>query len=135
MMQTPDSSATLEALLARMALQLAGMHWMVVIGKHGVPLAAWPLAVPALPQVERIAAMGVALGSLGQRVAHELRSGDLHYLVVAGSEALTLVIALSAEYQLLVHCNSDTASPTILAEVRRVAGPLAQALGITVPVA
>jgi predicted regulator of Ras-like GTPase activity (Roadblock/LC7/MglB family) len=53
--------------------------------------------VPAEMGTDRISAMGAAMSALGERIASELKDGELQYILVARTSGISVTIELDLE--------------------------------------
>jgi predicted regulator of Ras-like GTPase activity (Roadblock/LC7/MglB family) len=68
----PDRT-NLECLLADVALDIPQIEWIALVTSNGVFLGSFPSKLGI--ETDRIFAMSVAMFSLGERIASELRNG------------------------------------------------------------
>ena len=86
------------------------------------------LAVASFPRQsidsDRISAMGAAMLSLGERICHELCSGQLRYAIIAGDKTMQLLVVLNQacalELELRPNVSIDAALERIVSQTARV---------------
>ena len=107
----------LERTLARLALDRPESPWAALYTTNGEMLACFP-TTSSLDQ-DRRAAMSAALLSLGERVAHELGSGEFRYNLLAGSQETSLLLALDGDTLLMLSAASDCSLDALLEKAQR----------------
>lgn len=120
--------AELEQALTGLVLTPPQAIWAALVCTNGLLAGCFP-SLSDIHQ-DRIAAMSAALLSLGERVSKELRSGVLHYALIAGEEGLNLVVVLDRDYMLALGLPPNVAPDAVLAKVRASIIPLLQLLEI-----
>jgi predicted regulator of Ras-like GTPase activity (Roadblock/LC7/MglB family) len=63
------------------------------VKSNGVFLGSFP-SKPGVG-TDRISAMSAAMSSLGERIASELRNGNMQYTLIAGTNGISLTIELN----------------------------------------
>ncbi len=116
-----------ERALAKLALELPGPNWLAVVSTDGFMASCFPRASIAEME-DRLSAMSAAVFSLGSRISRELRSGDLQYSIVAGTENITLTVALNEDYMLSVGIPSSVSLDSALDTMQQSITSLQQAL-------
>jgi uncharacterized protein len=82
---------------------------------------------------DRISAMSAAMLSLGERICGELGSGEMRYVILAGSKTSQLLIVLSKGYALELELRPNVSVDAVLNAIKESTGPLLQALRIETP--
>jgi predicted regulator of Ras-like GTPase activity (Roadblock/LC7/MglB family) len=82
---------------------------------------------------DRISAMSAAMLSLGERICGELGSGEMRYVILAGSKTSQLLIVLSKDYALELELRPNVSVDAVLNAIKESTGPLLQALRIETP--
>lgn len=123
-----ESSPELEKALARLCVESPQAAWAALVRADGVFVRCFPSQHPV--DEDRVAAMSAAILALGERIAKELQSGDLHYALVGGVKSLNLVIALDSRYVLTLGLAPDVSLDTAFEGLRLNAIPLLQQLDI-----
>lgn len=118
----------LERVLARLAVEPPQATWVALVHTDGLLAGCFPSQTAT--HQNRIAAMSAALLSLGERISKELRSGALHYALIAGEEGLNLVVVLDGDYMLALGLSPDVAVDAAFAGLRVSIIPLLQLLEI-----
>lgn len=119
----------LDRALARLAIEPPDATWVALVRDNGLPVGCFP-SQPG-PGEDRIAAMSAAVLSLGERISRELRSGELHYALIAGVDGLTLVIVLSKAHVLALGLPRGVSLDAAFDGLRLSMIPLLQLLEIT----
>lgn len=125
---SPHRDPEIDRALVRLAVELPGLIWAALIRCDGVLISCFP-AEPAIEK-DRITAMGAAMFSLGERIAGELRIGDLRYSIIAGAESLLLMTVLDKDYSLALGLRRDMSVDSVLGELRQAVTPLLRVLKI-----
>jgi hypothetical protein len=110
----PKPNAALNQTLDEIARQVMGVRWIVWLSPSGLARASFPAEM----EIDRPAAMGAALLSLGERVSKELRGGALHYSLIAGEDAVHVAAALDGDNVLLFGLHPQTSIDALLSAVR-----------------
>ncbi len=100
--------------LDEIARQLMGVRWIVWLSSSGLARASFPIDM----ELDRPAAMGAALSSLGERVSKELRGGALRYSLIAGENGMHLLAVLDEDNLLLLNLHPQTSIDALLEAVR-----------------
>jgi predicted regulator of Ras-like GTPase activity (Roadblock/LC7/MglB family) len=90
----------LERTLREVARGLPDLRWAAIVSTDGLIQEMYDPFGKTEP--DRVAAMATAAFSLGERIAHELRHGQLTYSAIAGDEGLFIAHAIGREYTLAV---------------------------------
>lgn len=118
----------LDRALARLAVEPLQATWAALVRTNGLLVGCFPSQTTV--HQDRISAMSAALLSLGERISKELRSGALHYALIAGEEGLNLVVVLDGDYMLALGLPPDVAVDAAFAGLRVSIIPLLQLLEI-----
>jgi predicted regulator of Ras-like GTPase activity (Roadblock/LC7/MglB family) len=93
-----------------------------VVSVDGLMMAS---ALPADVEEDRVAAMSAAMESLGERIAGELRRGNLEEVYVRGDDGYVFLKAVGEEAVLTVLARSGAKLGLIFLDVKRAAEDLA----------
>ena len=74
--------------------------------------------------------MSAAMLSLGERICNELGSGEMRYVIIAGSKTSQLLIVLGEDYALELELRLNVSVDAALNAIQESTGPLLQALRI-----
>lgn len=84
------------------------------------------VSFPSKPEVEidRISAMGAAMSALGERIASELKDGELQYISIAGTRGVSITIELSPECFLTIGLKKEASIEGFLRQMQETSLPL-----------
>jgi len=77
--------------------------------------------------------MSAAMLSLGERICGELGSGEMRYVLIAGSKTSQLLIVLSENYVFELELRPNVSVDAALNTIKESTGPLLHALRIETP--
>lgn len=92
-----------------------------VVSVDGLIMAS---ALPADVEEDRVSAMSAAMLSLGERIAGELKRGQLDQVFVRGEDGYVLLMAIGEEAVLTALANSRAKLGLIFLEMKRTASEL-----------
>lgn len=92
-----------------------------VVSVDGLIMAS---ALPADVEEDRVSAMSAAMLSLGERIASELKRGQLDQVFVRGEDGYVLLMAIGEEAVLTALANSRAKLGLIFLEMKRTANEL-----------
>jgi predicted regulator of Ras-like GTPase activity (Roadblock/LC7/MglB family) len=92
-----------------------------VVSVDGLIMAS---ALPADVEEDRVSAMSAAMLSLGERIAGELKRGQLDQVFVRGEDGYVLLMAIGEEAVLTALANSRAKLGLIFLEMKRTANEL-----------
>lgn len=92
-----------------------------VVSVDGLIMAS---ALPADVEEDRVSAMSAAMLSLGERIASELKRGQLDQVFVRGEDGYVLLMAIGEEAVLTALANSRAKLGLIFLEMKRTASEL-----------
>ena len=112
----------IERLLAEIVHDIPQIQWIALVNGNGDLIGSFP----SRPGVggDKISTMSVAMSSLGERIAAELQNGRLQYTVIAGVDAISVMIALDAKYLLAIGLKKDTSIEEFLRRMEEVNIPI-----------
>jgi len=96
-----------------------------VVSEDGLIIAS---SLPQWVEEMQVAAMSAAMLSMGTRIAHELKRGDLDQLFVRGSKGIVLVVNAGPNAVLLVLARKEAKLGLIFLDVSRAAAKVDEAL-------
>ncbi len=96
-----------------------------VVSVDGLAIAS---ALPTDAEEDRVSAMSAAMLSLGQRIAQELRRGDLEQVYIKGDNGYVILSAIGEEAVLTALARPDAKLGLVFLEMRRTAEALAPIL-------
>lgn len=111
--------AHLERLLAEIVRETPQIDWIVLI-KSDEDVSV----VPAEMGTDRISAMGAAMSALGERIASELKDGELQYILIAGTNEISMTIELSPDCLLVIGLDKDASIEKFLSRMQETSLPL-----------
>ncbi len=114
--------AHLERLLAEMALEIPQIDWLALVKSNGIFVGSFP-SKTAL-EADRISAMSAAMASLGERIASELKNGDLLYTLIAGKDGISVAIDLGSRYLVTAGLKRDISIEGFLSYMQETGIPL-----------
>jgi predicted regulator of Ras-like GTPase activity (Roadblock/LC7/MglB family) len=100
------STIELENILRDVARRVPGLHWATIASLNGVVQATYDPFHKEQPG--RILAAASAVLSLGERVFHKLRHGQLTHLTLAGDAGVLVVQPVGKEYILAISIPPST---------------------------
>ncbi|RUM51102.1 MAG: hypothetical protein DSY47_00155 [Hydrogenothermus sp.] len=103
-----------------------GAEGAVLVSPDGLAIAS---VLPENIDEDRVAAMGAAILSLGERVASELEKGELEQLYVKGSEGYVIFTGIKDFAVLGVLAPSNIKLGLLLMEIKKVIKKLEQQMG------
>ncbi len=114
--------ADLEHLLAEIALETPQIEWIALMESDGVFVSSF--SPRSRVEKDRVSAMGAAMSALGERIAFELKDGELQYILVAGTSGISVTIQLSPDYLLVIGLNKQTSIEEFLKRMQETRLPL-----------
>jgi len=118
-------SEEIERVLKRLET-VPGLEGAALVSSDGFMLAS---ALPPEVSEDRVAAMGAAIVSIGERVNKELERGAFDMALISGSNGYTLATGAGIEAFLIVLASKNAKLGWVFLEVRRAAEELARILG------
>ncbi len=104
----------------------SGAEGAVLVSPDGLAIAS---VLPANVDEDRVAAMGAAILSLGERVATELDKGELEQLYVKGTKGYMIFTGIKDLAVLGVLAPADAKLGLLLMEIKRAAKQIEELLG------
>jgi predicted regulator of Ras-like GTPase activity (Roadblock/LC7/MglB family) len=104
----------------------SGAEGAVLISVDGLTIAS---ALPSSADEDRVAAMGAAILSLGERVVSELKKGELEQLYIKGSTGYVIFTGIKDVAVLGVLAPVNAKLGLLLMEIQRTIKKLEQELG------
>ena len=98
-METPTRSERMAERLRDLQASSPDIEASAVVSADGLIIAS---ALPADVEEDRVSAMSAAMLSLGERIAGELRRGDLQQLYVRGDKGYVILMSIAEEAVLTV---------------------------------
>jgi predicted regulator of Ras-like GTPase activity (Roadblock/LC7/MglB family) len=126
--QAPNSLQVKEA-LAQLVLASPDVVRATLVTSTGLLRGSFPQQAAQ----DRLSAMSAAMLSLGERICGELGSGEMRYVILAGSKTSQLLIVLSKGYALELELRPNVSVDAVLNAIKESTGPLLQALRIETP--
>lgn len=114
-------------ILSHIASELSGVQWVSLITTDGLTIDAYSIDIQSGETIlsdDRISAMSAAMLSLGERIAKELNDGKYQYTVIAGTDGVSIVIALNHKYLLGVGLGKDISLDATFNQLRQSIQPL-----------
>lgn len=110
----PDR-ARWERLLAEIVRATPQIHWIALMKSRFVA------SFPSKPKVERdrISAMGAAMSALGERIASALEDGELQYILVAGTDGISVTIELDRDCFLAIGLKKEVSIEEFLSQMQK----------------
>jgi predicted regulator of Ras-like GTPase activity (Roadblock/LC7/MglB family) len=96
-----------------------------IVSVDGLSIAS---ALPQGIEEDRLAAMSAAMLSLGDRIAAELRRGDLEQVYIKGEKGYAILVSIGHEAVLTALCRAETKLGLVFLDMHRAAGDLAKLL-------
>ncbi len=104
----------------------SGAEGAVLVSPDGLAIAS---VLPPNVDEDRVAAMGAAILSLGERVASELDKGELEQLYVKGTKGYMIFTGIKDLAVLGVLAPADAKLGLLLMEIKRAAKQIEELLG------
>jgi Uncharacterized distant relative of homeotic protein bithoraxoid len=104
----------------------SGAEGAVLVSVDGLAIAS---VLPSSADEDRVAAMGAAILSLGERVASELNKGNLEQLYIKGSTGYVVFTGIKDVAVLGVLAPADAKLGLLLMEIQRTVKKLERELG------
>ena len=98
---------------------------VAVVSADGLPIAS---ALPSSIEEDRVSAMSAAMLSLGERIAKELKRGDLDQLFIKGKDGYVFLTALGENAVLTIMARREAKLGLIFLEIQRSIDELVQLL-------
>ncbi len=110
------------------AMQIAApdIEASAIVSVDGLIMAS---ALPADVEEDRVSAMSAAMLSLGERIANELRRGNLEQVYIKGENGFIVLTAVGEEAVLTVLARHEAKLGLIFLEMRRAAEDLRKLVG------
>ena len=118
-------SEEIERVLKRLE-SVPGLEGAALVSSDGFMLAS---SLPPDVSEDRVAAMGAAIVSIGERVNKELERGGFDMALISGNNGYTLATGAGIEAFLIVLASKNAKLGWVFLEVRRAAEELARILG------
>jgi len=96
-----------------------------VVSVDGLIMAS---ALPADVEEDRVSAMSAAMLSLGERIANELRRGNLNQVYIKGDNGYVFLMSVGEEAVLTALARKDAKLGLVFLDMRRAAEDLAKLL-------
>jgi predicted regulator of Ras-like GTPase activity (Roadblock/LC7/MglB family) len=107
--------------LKALSLNTPDIEASAVVSVDGLIMAS---ALPADVEEDRVSAMSAAMLSLGERIATELRRGQLDQVFVRGEEGYVILMAIGEEAVLTALAQSRAKLGLVFLDMRRTANEL-----------
>jgi predicted regulator of Ras-like GTPase activity (Roadblock/LC7/MglB family) len=107
--------------LKALSLNTPDIEASAVVSVDGLIMAS---ALPADVEEDRVSAMSAAMLSLGERIATELRRGQLDQVFVRGEEGYVILMAIGEEAVLTALAQSRAKLGLVFLDMRRTASEL-----------
>jgi predicted regulator of Ras-like GTPase activity (Roadblock/LC7/MglB family) len=120
------SRVALEQALSEMAQGMPNLYWAAVVSVNGDVHTMYDPFGKAEP--DRASAMAAAALSLGERISHELRHGDLTYAVIAGDQGLLITYPIGGDLVLALSLPAGVEIGTAIDRLTQARGRFASAL-------
>jgi predicted regulator of Ras-like GTPase activity (Roadblock/LC7/MglB family) len=120
------SDVALEQILSKIAGWVPDLQWAAVVSVNGVVHTMYDPFGKAEP--DRTAAMAAAALSLGERISHELRHGDLAYAIIAGEHSLFITYPVGDAFVLALSLPAEVEVSTAIDRLTQARAGLAPAL-------
>jgi hypothetical protein len=104
----------------------SGAEGAILVSPDGLAIAS---VLPSDIEEDRVAAMGAAILSLGQRVASELEKGELEQLYVKGSEGYVIFTGVKDFAVLGILAPSSIKLGLLLMEIKKALKKLEEMIG------
>ncbi|NJN15556.1 MAG: hypothetical protein HC822_04300 [Oscillochloris sp.] len=107
--------------LKALSMNTPDIEASAVVSVDGLIMAS---ALPADVEEDRVSAMSAAMLSLGERIANELRRGQLDQVFVRGEEGYVILMAIGEEAVLTALAQSRAKLGLVFLDMRRTANEL-----------
>jgi predicted regulator of Ras-like GTPase activity (Roadblock/LC7/MglB family) len=107
--------------LKALSMNTPDIEASAVVSVDGLIMAS---ALPADVEEDRVSAMSAAMLSLGERIAGELRRGQLDQVFVRGEEGYVILMAIGEEAVLTALAHSRAKLGLVFLDMRRTANEL-----------
>lgn len=107
--------------LKALSMNTPDIEASAVVSVDGLIMAS---ALPADVEEDRVSAMSAAMLSLGERIASELRRGQLDQVFVRGEEGYVILMAIGEEAVLTALAHSRAKLGLVFLDMRRTATEL-----------
>lgn len=107
--------------LKALSMNTPDIEASAVVSVDGLIMAS---ALPADVEEDRVSAMSAAMLSLGERIANELRRGQLDQVFVRGEEGYVILMAIGEEAVLTALAHSRAKLGLVFLDMRRTANEL-----------
>jgi hypothetical protein len=107
--------------LKALSMNTPDIEASAVVSVDGLIMAS---ALPADVEEDRVSAMSAAMLSLGERIATELRRGQLDQVFVRGEEGYVILMAIGEEAVLTALAHSRAKLGLVFLDMRRTANEL-----------
>jgi hypothetical protein len=107
--------------LKALSMNTPDIEASAVVSVDGLIMAS---ALPADVEEDRVSAMSAAMLSLGERIASELRRGQLDQVFVRGEEGYVILMAIGEEAVLTALAHSRAKLGLVFLDMRRTANEL-----------
>ncbi len=112
-------------LLKELQMTTPDIEASAVVSVDGLIIAS---ALPADVEEDRVSAMSAAMLSLGERIAGELRRGELDQVFVRGAEGYVLLMSVGEEAVLTALARKNAKLGLVFLDMKRTATELARRL-------
>jgi predicted regulator of Ras-like GTPase activity (Roadblock/LC7/MglB family) len=112
-------------LLKELQMTTPDIEASAVVSVDGLIIAS---ALPADVEEDRVSAMSAAMLSLGERIASELRRGELDQVFVRGAEGYVLLMSVGVEAVLTALARKNAKLGLVFLDMKRTAAELARRL-------
>ncbi len=110
-------------LLKELQMTTPDIEASAVVSVDGLIIAS---ALPADVEEDRVSAMSAAMLSLGERIAGELRRGELDQVFVRGAEGYVLLMSVGEEAVLTALARKNAKLGLVFLDMKRTATELAR---------
>lgn len=107
--------------LKALSMNTPDIEASAVVSVDGLIMAS---ALPADVEEDRVSAMSAAMLSLGERIANELRRGQLDQVFVRGEDGYVILMAIGEEAVLTALAQSRARLGLVFLDMRRTANEL-----------
>ncbi|MCU0495681.1 hypothetical protein HC891_23820 [Candidatus Gracilibacteria bacterium] len=107
--------------LKALSMNTPDIEASAVVSVDGLIMAS---ALPADVEEDRVSAMSAAMLSLGERIANELRRGQLDQVFVRGEDGYVILMAIGEEAVLTALAQSRAKLGLVFLDMRRTANEL-----------
>jgi len=112
-------------LLKELQMTTPDVEASAVVSVDGLIIAS---ALPADVEEDRVSAMSAAMLSLGERIASELRRGELNQVFVRGEEGYVLLMSVGTEAVLTALARKNAKLGLVFLDMKRTAAELTRLL-------